>query len=322
MNRIILWYNANRKSIWKIIGVVVIVIIVIQLFRYLWKQNEIIQGNKVLKNTNDNTQIILNSIGLQDKESVITGEKISNGQVNLLEVLDTFVDYCNNNQITKAYNLLSEDCKNEMYPTEESFKKGYYNTIFLGKKRNITVENWTKNIYKVKYMEDALSTGIYTTENAIQDYITIKSDEQGNIKLNINSFIGKQDIDIEKEVYGIKVKVIEKHTYMDYETYTFEITNNSNNIILINDSNNTESMYLQDTNELKYTAYTHELSETELKLALKETKKVTIKYYNKYSSSKRIKNIVFDKVILNYSAYANYQNPGYYRNYGTIQISL
>ena len=32
-----------------------------------------------------------------------------------------------------------------------------------------------------------------------------------------------------------------------------------------------------------------------------ETKQITIKYYNKYSLTKNIKNIVFNKIILNYN---------------------
>ena len=109
---------------------------------------------------------------------------------------------------------------------------------------------------------------------------------------------------------------------MDYETYTFEITNNSDNTILLNSSNNTDTMYLEDKNEIQYFAYTHELSEAELKLASKETKKIKIKYYNKYSSTRKIENIVFSKIILNYYAYVNYQNVGYYRDYGVIQIDI
>lgn len=322
MKKILLWYNANRKSIWKVIGIVVVTIIVLQLVQYIWKQSEMAKSPTNQNNDSTyNTGITLNTITLEENKSVVSGEKITEGQASSLEVIDTFIDYCNNSKINEAYNLLSDDCKKEMYPSAESFKKSYYNTIFTGKK-NISVENWVGNIYKVKYMNDALSTGVYTTEDTIQDYITLVTDNEGKTKLNINNYIGKQEIDKETEVFNIKVKVVEKNSYMDYETYTFEITNNSDAAILMSNLNNAEDMYLLDSNEIKYSAYTHELSESELKLELKETKKVTIKYYNKYGSNKKINKIVFNNIILNYNAYANYQNPGYYKDYGTIQISL
>lgn len=321
MRGIILWYNANRKSIWKIIGVIVVVIIVVQLFRYLWRQDRELQKENMVP-VNDVSETNLNSIALDGDKSPVSGERIPSSQTKLLEVLDKFVDYCNDGKINEAYELLSEDCKQEMYPTIQNFKASYYNKIFSGKRKNISVENWVGSIYKVKYMEDALSTGIYNTDNVIQDYITIVKKENETAKININNYIGKQKMDIEKEDLDIKIKVIEKDKYMDYETYVYEITNQSGNVILINDANNTDAMYLEDTNGIKYSAYTHEISDAELKIAIGETKKVKIKYYNKYSSSKNIKTIVFSKIILNYNAYINYQNPGYYRNYGTIQISL
>lgn len=323
MNRLIIWYNRNRKSIWKIIGVVIVAIVVLQLVQYIWKENKK-RENQTTINTNNinNTESNFNSITLQENKSVVSGDKITSGQTSTLEVLDTFIDYCNNNKINEAYDLLSQDCKNEMYPKVENFKNSYWDSIFSGNKKHISVDNWTGNIYKVTYMEDALSTGVYQQTNNIQDYITTTTDKEGKTKLNINNYIGRQDINKETESYGIKIKTIEKNTYMDYEIYTFEVTNNSDNPILLNDANNIDCMYLEDINDLKYTAYTHELTEAELKIALKETKKIKIKYYNKYSSSRKIKNIVFSKVILKYNAYINYQNPGYYKDYGTIKISL
>lgn len=321
MKRIIIWYNANRKSIWKTIGVIVIAYVTLQLVQYIWKQNQIKPNNTNVPNIDqiNDIQNKLNSVTLGEDKSTISGEKITNEQVSALEVIDTFVNYCNNNKINEAYSLLSEECKNEMYPRVEDFKNGYYNVIFSDKK-NVSVENWTKNIYKVKYMNDALSTGIYEQENTIQDYITVVMDKEK--KLNINNYVGKQEIGKETEAYGIKVKLVEKDTYMDYETCTFEVTNNSNNPILLNDNNNMDCMYLEDTNGIKYTAYIHELAEAGLNIPLKTTKRVKIKYYNRYSSNKTIKKVVFSKVILKYNAYANYQNPGYYTDYGIIEINL
>ena len=81
-------------------------------------------------------------------------------------------------------------------------------------------------------------------------------------------------------------------------------------------------MYLEDKSGVKYQAYTHEISSSELKITSKETKKLTIKYYSKYGSNKTIKNILFARIILDYGAYSNYQNIGYYNNYGAIQIKL
>ena len=64
-----------------------------------------------------------------------------------------------------------------------------------------------------------------------------------------------------------------------------------------------------------YTAYIHELSDAELMITPGETKEITIKYYNKYGTTKNIKNIVFNKIILNY-------NTNEVRQTARIQIGL
>ena len=322
MKGIILWYNANRKTIWKIIGVVVVAIIGLQLIQYIWQQRN--KQNTYITDTNE-VDVIgsrLNTITMRESKSVVTGETITQGQASALTTLDTFVKYCNENKINEAYNLLSDECKNEMYPKVENFKQSYYNAIFAGGKKSISAENWLGNIYKVQFVNDALSTGVYDKQSTIQDYITLVGDEQGNIKLNINNYIGRHEINKEIERYNIKTKVIEKNMYMDYETYTFEITNNSGAVVLLNDNKMTDTMYLEDKNNLKYTAYTQEIPQVNLQIGLNETKRVTIKYYNKYSSNRSIQKIVFGQVVLDYNAYKNYLNPGYYKNYGIIEIDL
>lgn len=322
MKNFILWYNRNRKIILRVIGIIVVGIIIVKLIQYLLSENNKRKENDVNINETNIIETRLNTIAMQENISVVSGETITQTQKDQLTILDNFIKYCNENKINEAYALLSDDCKNEMYPNVENFKQSYYNAIFSGGYKNVSVENWIGNIYKVKFINDALSTGVYDKQNTIQDYITLVSDSQGNVKLNINNYIGKQDINKENESYNIKTKVIEKHTYMDYETYTFEVTNNSNATILLNNNNNMDTMYLADENSLRYNAYVQEIPQTNLQIALKETKRITIKYYNKYESSRKINKIVFGKVVLDYNAYKNYSNPGYYRNYGMIEIGL
>lgn len=322
MKNFILWYNRNRKIILRVIGIIVVGIIIVKLIQYLLSENNKRKENDVNINETNIIETRLNTIAMQENISVVSGETITQTQKDQLTILDNFIKYCNENKINEAYALLSDDCKNEMYPNVENFKQSYYKAIFSGGYKNVSVENWIGNIYKVKFINDALSTGVYDKQNTIQDYITLVSDSQGNVKLNINNYIGKQDINKENESYNIKTKVIEKHTYMDYETYTFEVTNNSNATILLNNNNNMDTMYLADENSLRYNAYVQEIPQTNLQIALKETKRITIKYYNKYESSRKINKIVFGKVVLDYNAYKNYSNPGYYRNYGMIEIGL
>jgi len=321
MNTIIRWYSQYRKKIWRIIGVFAIVIIVVQMMQWISVQGLKRKTGSTI-DIGKNEEIDINESTLVNDKSSVTGEKITKSQKNIVETIDEFIEYCNNKQISEAYNLLSEDCKNEMYPTVNVFEELYFNKIFFGKTKNISAENWVGNIYKIKFIENALATGGNNTGEAMQDYITGEQDEEGNIRLNINGYIGKEEINQQTENYGIKIKVSEKHKYMNFETYVFQITNKTDNTILLNSRDSLEAMYLEDKNNTKYTAYIHELSEAELKLIPGETKNVSIKYYNKHGSSKKIENIIFSKIILNYNFYSSMENNEYYNDYGKIQIKL
>ncbi len=315
--RIVEWYIKNKKTIQIIIFIAIVVIIVNLIVKYLSKL-EIEKSD--LENINENIsteQKIGNytDIYVKDDTSVITDEKITSSQITMLETIDKFFNYCNAKKIDEAYNLLSDECKEEVYSSIESFKSNYYDKIFNGNNKNITTECWNNNIYKVKIEDDALSSGVYTQNNTIQDYITIVQNKDEEIRLNINGYIGRKELNKETTTENITITTLKSDTFMDYQIYTFRITNNTDNTILLDDKNNIDNMYLEDENSNKYTAYINEISEEKLTISPGETKEIVIKYYNKYSSTKRIKNIVFNKIILNH-------NENAVRNFAKVQIEI
>ena len=297
MREFIIWYNKNGKKFLKIAGIFIIVIIIIQLFKLITIKNQEEKQNNFVTTGNENKQDF-NTIVSDENKSTVTGEELSKTQTELLKSIDKFAEYCNNNNTDDAYNLLSEECKKEMYPTVEDFIELYYKKIFDGKLKNISVENWVDNIYKVKFSDDALSTGIYNSDNNIQDYISVVKDEDDNYKLNINGYVGQEELNKETEAFDLKIKVVEKNQYMDFTTYTYEVKNGSKNVIRLNDIESEAEMYLEDKNSIKYYAYMNELAESDLRVMPGETKKVVIKYYCRFSSTREITSIVFPEIQL------------------------
>ena len=106
----------------------------------------------------------------------------------------------------------------------------------------------------------------------------------------------------EQDFKGIRIKVIDKHQYMDYTVLDIEVQNNSNFQVLMDDLENIKSVYIQDDNDGTYNLYTHEIAKNELLVLPKQSKKIKLKFYSKYISSKKIKRIVFSNVILNFRA--------------------
>ena len=136
----------------------------------------------------DNQNNISNDVQ-KTKNSVISNSTLDNktAQDNY-DVLKKFVQLCNENNIEEAYNLLSDECKQNVYPNLEGFTQNYVNIVFKNKK-NLEAKNWIEYedyvTYLVTYTGDIISTGDVNSEK-FQDYITIDCESN---KLNINKYI-------------------------------------------------------------------------------------------------------------------------------------
>lgn len=294
---LIRYYNQNRKKIWGILIIIFFAFILLQLFSYIHKET----NKKKLNTTNSiniETNVNTNNTKLISKESAITGETMTNEEIkNTMFIIDQFISFCNNKELEQAYNLLTDECKNKIYHTLESFEQGYYNDVFGGEVKKCSVENWVNNIYKVKITEDILSTGRSNNGYSKQDYITVKKEENG-YKLNINNYIGNTEINQITKQDNISMEVLNKDTYMEYEEYTIKVTNETENTILLDGKSDVKSLYLQDSNGKQYSSYSHQLTEPMLTISSGETKEVTIRFYSAYQSTKEIQYIVFSDLLL------------------------
>lgn len=317
--RILNFYNNNKRKVLLILIVLVILIALPRVLQFFVNSNEEVPTD--LGVVNEAIQNNLNTSIVESEESVISGEKLYAEQESFIELIDNFVNLCNSGNVEAAYQLLSENCKKELYPTIESFQSNYYNQVFNGNKKTAMITNWIDNIFKVDYTNDILSSGVYNDENNIQDYITVV-DDNGETKLNINGYIGEANIDRTANYLNINVKVVSKQIYMDYEVYKFEIQNNSENNILLDNMQNIETMYVEDDSGNKYEAYTHELTNAMLTVSTGERRNINIKYYNKYNSNKIMQKVVFEKVILNNDWYSSLENKSTYDYYGIIEIGF
>ena len=309
------WFIKHKIKILMIIIFILIFFALNRLLVFISKKGNNKSEVQMGENIETNTSQIYNSVALESTESVTMGEDMNNYQTQLVGTIDQFISYCNEQKIEEAYNLLSDDCKKELYPTINNFINTYYGKVFNGKKKNVSIENWNSNIYKVTIDEDALSTGNYTQDNSIQDYITIIVDDNKNAKLNINSYIGREKLDKIGSNKNVEITALERNTYMDYQTITFNIKNNTNSDILLDDLLSTDTMYLTDKNGMNYTSYSNEISSAELVVFANQSRDITIKYASKYASDKTIESVVFSKVAFNYNADTA-------KEYGRITIYL
>lgn len=296
MHKLRKYYQDNKEKIWKVILIVALIIAILQVLNYITKKK-----NENLLNTSKNNadNNILNNSTFVSNTSSVTGKTISDTEIKKAEnIINEFVNYCNEKELEKAYNLLSNKCKEKLYSTLEEFTNNYYSNIFKTEKI-ITIENWHGDTYKVRYIDDLLSKGENNLGEEKQDYITIVYENEEE-KININSYIENTKINKSNDSNNILVSVISKDIFMDYEIYDIEITNNSPNTIMLDPLTSTKTIFLKDNNDIKYVSYSHELRESDLKIKSGVTRKIQIKFTNSYSSSTDIKSLNFTKVILDY----------------------
>ena len=299
------FYYDNKTKIWRGILIIASIFIIIQLANYLIK----IRSENLVNNTNNigsqNLNVMNNTTGntntfITSNISGVTGEMISESILTEAnEVIENFISACNNGNIEEAYSYLSDECKQELYTDVNQFKKLYFDDIFGGNKKNASIENWILNTYKVDITEDIMATG---NANGIktQDYMTVV-EEDDEIKLNINSFVGIEESDKEQTVENIKFTIMNKKTYVDYEEYELQVENNTGSRILLDSKQSTQSIYVLDDNQTKYYSYSNEILSEFLSINNGFSTRLTIKFYKSYSLDNPTSDIVFSDVILNYN---------------------
>ena len=297
MNKLIRYWNQNRLKI-IITGIIIVfIIILIQTI------------NAILKNTrleeNEKKETIVDTS--RPSESVITGEKLPEETTDSnVETIKQFVDLCNEKDYQSAYNLLTEDCKNELYNTLDIFIENYCNKVFnIEKTYNLELWQYSTNTYtyRITYIENnMLATGEINSNNNIEDYITIVENTDGN-KLNINGFIEKRNVNKMQEQNGIKITINDRFMYREYEKYNITIKNNTDKTILISEKINSNDICLIDSNEIEYDSMLNEVPSVNLELQPGTEKKMDIRFYKMYNLYRTIESIKFKNIITDKDSY-------------------
>ena len=318
MYKLIRFYNQNRRKILIIILIIVFIIAIIQILNYFAKNKE--SENNIKKSSTSNNYANVQEL-VSDK-SAISGQSVSKNKLKEdTEIINQFFKYCNDGNIEAAYEILTDECKEEMFPTIDDFKNIYYTNVFNGETRTYSIENWIGDVYKVDIIGDILSTGKLNNSDTKQDYITIVK-KDGKYKLNINNYIGREEVNKTTENNNIKITVKNIDTYIDYQIYNLLIENDSNNSILLDTSKDTKSVYLLDKNKMKYYFYNNEIIQNKLQIQSKFSTNIKIKFGNAYSSDRIINSLVFSKMILNYNEYSNLQNKNEYDDFFEFKVDV
>lgn len=319
MYKLIRFYNQNKKKIIRIILVIVFIIILMQVLNELAKNNFFKKSQiNSIKYSNEQTNQNL----LVSEKSAVSGKEIASNKLKSeTDIIKNFFDYCNSGDIESAYGSLTNECKEEMYPTIDDFKKIYFIPTFNYEKKTYTLENWDGNIYVARISGDILSTGKIDDSNTKQDYMTVIKEDDG-YKLNINGYVGRKSINKTTKYKNVNMTITQIDTYMDYEIYSLKIENNSDNTIKIDSGDDTKSVYLLDKNNQKCYFFNNEIIDSQFIVQSEFKTNLKIKFSNSYSSSRTMKSIVFSKFILNYDEYNKMENKSGFNDFIEYRVEI
>lgn len=314
MYKIRRFYNSYKKNIWTIIGGLAAIILVLQLLNNNAekRQIEINKRNNEI-NSSSNTTIYNNTPIISSDENY-DKEKAD----KKIEVLETFLEKCNNQNVEEAYELLSDYCKTEMFSNMQEFKKEYIDSFFKTKK-TYNIQLWSSGecyIYKITMYDDVLETG--STEKRINTYYTV-IEENGNYKINVNNFVKKEVLNKEFENEYLKIKVINKYSYMDYEEYQIQIINKTDKTILMDGHRNSKSVYLVDTRGNIESSKINEIPRSLLIVDSASVITRNIEFYKSYTEEVDSKQIVFSDILFGYK---NQNNKQSYKSILKVEIDL
>ena len=288
-------YNRNREVIWFFIFVFFAIIALIHFV------NSKVNKNNIVENISQTT--------LEEKEShyeipVVATQDTSTFSANIDEkdIIANFIDFCNNGNIREAYKLLSLDCKEALYPTEEAFLKEYYNKIFNDRK-TYSLQFWSKEnnkcIYLIYLEDDLLSTG-RSTNYKNSDYYTVVN-KNNEYYLNINGFIEKKDLNYSQTNNNVDINIVSEEIYADYIVLNVNVSNQNYKKILLDSGENSNSVYVEDNKGVCYLSYLYEKSNNDLTILQGENAKVKIKFAKPYKNDITVRKVIFSDILLNYN---------------------
>lgn len=298
-------YQRNKSKIWFAIAVVVFFILVT---RNIGKMPNTSGGSSNETATSEsgysNSEVInaIKSATSADIDDSYNSVKNELGDINVYDenVVKLFIEMCNNKKFGSAYEMLSDDCKNILYPTKEAFVKSYGNVIFDNYK-NYSVKEYKGNTYRIDFKEDAITTG-GITDSISPEYITIVNDG----KINISGFISKKDLSIKANNPYFSTEITGKIVYVDHEVYQIKIKNIVKADIYINETMN-NGLYIVDSNGNRINIATDEYIDQEYLVPSETTKTISLIFNKNYNNSIQDKSINFGNIKIVNKSYYNYE---------------
>ena len=269
------------KKYKRVIFIVLIVwLVIIAINFFLGRRSE----TPVLNTTYNPHEVVLTS----DTE---VPEKL---QTPIEDTIDDYINKCNNKDYSGAFELLT-DCKTHVFGDSLDNFTTYASSVFPNKKR-YSIQNYSNfgqaYIYNVKLIDDIIATGLTNQSYAYYEEKFAVKEEDGKIKLNVNDYMGFNDLKKVAEDDYLKIRVENKEEFYSFEIYSVKITNKTDKKIVLYDG--------IVGNELSLISGQDERNPINVKdtitLEPRETRTFEITFNKYYDESTKASEIAFNKI--------------------------
>lgn len=219
-------------------------------------------------------------------------------QNSIEEFVEEYVEYCNTREYEKAYNMISDDCK-DFFGSFAQYKS--YVSNKFGSKKIYSIQNYSnyddKYIYTVKLYDDILASGLTNSTYMYQEEKIIASNENGKVVFSVGNFVEKKDITSVQENKYLKIDIKNRISKYNFEIYEIKLTNRSENTIVV-ENGFVENEVLLNLGE----EYRTQVDATEIILEPNETRVVNLTFEKFYDNGLDSKSIIFNsiRVVENY----------------------
>lgn len=215
-------------------------------------------------------------------------------QRSVEEFIKEYVDYCNNGEFEKAYNMISDDCKECVFKNLTEYEE-YIQNKFSDKKI-YSIQNYSnykgKYIYSVKLYDDILATGLTNSAYMYQEEKIVASyNKKGEVVFSVGNFIEQEEILSVQENEYIKADIKRKIVKYGFEIYDVKLTNKTENIILIKNNEIDNEILLNLSSELR-----KEITTNSIILEPEETRLISVGFEKFYDDKINSKSIIFNSI--------------------------
>ena len=217
--------------------------------------------------------------------------------------------------------MLTQECKNAMFPTVEDFENIYIKNMFKTEKEydfGKWYTNGNKTTYIVTLYENMLATG--NSDNIAQEYFTLIQKDDGNYEINVNSYIYGENRNIETTERNITFKIGQVDVYNEYEEAQIIVTNNTSKKICLTGNKYNKNIYLENTSGTIYSSIYSEFDNDEIVIQPNTTRNFKVRFNKTYGLNNKSTQLVLSDVILDYDGYLKAEDKTNYWNRTEIEV--